>query len=719
MNPWSKLGTASLTRRFALASAILAAAAVLLATAASLWLVDRQHDAAVALLQQREAAFHARTVGNTLATLVSRMEEVADSPILATGLVDSAGRETYLAPFLGGLRQINGIPVQVLFTDFEGKAVAGNGLERFDQEQLAWLRARIDQGVETAAIFNRPDSAELVGVSLLRYSRTNTPEGALVYKVRVQDLHPGPAAMLTWKTQAQATPAAPYLEIPVKVPAQLGNLGLMLRVDTSRLGDILETPSSQYGLIGGIAVLLALVVFLLGSRLSLGLTQDLRKLEQFAGRLGEEGITEHRAELVGSSETITLARSINQMLDRLHLQQEHLQREHQRKDEFLAMLAHELRNPLAPISSAAQLLRMLFAHEPRVRQASEVIGRQVTHMTHLVDDLLDVSRVTRGLVTINKSEVELGAVLREAVEQVVPVIEARGHRLALDIAPNPLPVSGDRTRLIQVAANLLNNAAKYTPDGGELRVCLQQQGGSAVLRVQDNGIGMDPDLLPAVFDLFTQGQRTPDRAQGGLGLGLALVKKLVELHGGSVEAHSTGAGQGSTFTIRLPLLPAVQGAPASAAATAAAAAPATSAAPADPAAPTGAGTDASRVLVVDDNVDAANTLAMLLRSAGHRVTTGHSAQAALAAAGREDFDFILLDIGLPDMSGHALAKALKQLPRCAGSTLIAVSGYGQEQDRRMSLQAGFADHLVKPIVADELIDTIARLKAAPGAHPRA
>jgi signal transduction histidine kinase len=242
------------------------------------------------------------------------------------------------------------------------------------------------------------------------------------------------------------------------------------------------------------------------------------------------------------------------MLDRLQRQQEHLQREHQRKDEFLAMLAHELRNPLAPISSAAQLLRMLFANEARVRQASEVIARQVAHMTHLVDDLLDVSRVTRGLVTINKADVELGAVLREAVEQVVPVIEARRHRLVLDAAPRPLPVSGDRTRLIQVAANLLNNAAKYTPEGGELRVSLGEENGWAVLRVADNGIGIGPDLLPVVFDLFTQAERTPDRAQGGLGLGLALVKKLVELHGGAVEAHSAGAGQGSSFTVRLPLL---------------------------------------------------------------------------------------------------------------------------------------------------------------------
>ena len=698
---WFPLQAGSLTRRFAIASAILTAAAVLLVAAASFWLVDRQHDSAVALLQERETAFNARTVGNTLATLVTRMKEVADSPILATGLVDSAGKETYLGPFLNSLRQINGIPVQVLFTDFEGKPIAGNGLESFDPDQLDWLRARIDQGVETGAIFDRPQGAELVGVSLLRYSRTNTPEGALVYKIRLQDLRPVPSSALAWKGQAPAADGH-GIELPVKAPAEFAQLGLTLKVDTSDFSHTLDTPWSQYSLIGGIAALLALVVFLLGSRLSLGLTQDLRKLEQFAGELGEEGISERRAELAGSSETITLARSINRMLDHLHRQQAHLQREHERKDEFLAMLAHELRNPLAPISSAAQLLRVLFADVPRIKEISGVISRQVTHMTHLVDDLLDVSRVTRGLVTINQGSVELGAVLREAVEQIKPVIDARKHRLTLDIAPHPMPVCGDRTRLIQVAANLLNNAAKYTPDGGELHVSLQQHDGVAVLRVRDNGIGIGADLLPVVFDLFTQAQRTPDRAQGGLGLGLALVKKLVELHHGTVEAHSEGLGHGSTFTIRLPLLPADQ---------VAAAAPAAAASP--------AASRSRRILVVDDNVDAARTLGLLLESAGHQVTIEHSAHAALARSGQDRFEVILLDIGLPDMSGHVLAGALKRLPCCGASALVAVSGYGQEQDRRMSQEAGFAAHLVKPVSAGALIDTIARVTAEPNEHTAA
>ena len=685
---WTTLQAGSLTRRFAIASAILTAVAVLLVAAASLWLVNRQHAAAVELLQQRETAFNARTVGNTLATLASRMKDVADSPILATGLVDSAGRETYLAPFLNSLRQINGIPVQVLFTDFEGKSIAGNGFERFDSEQLAWLRTRIDAGAESAAIFDRPGGPELVGVNLLRYSRTNTPEGALVYKIRLQDLRPIASSVLAWEAQ----PGTHAGEVPVPAPEAFRHLGLMMKIDVSDVGQPLETPWTQYGLIGGMTLAFAVIVFLLGSRLSLGLTQDLRQLEQFAGKLGEEGIGAARAELAGSRETITLARSINRMLDGLHRQQARLEREHQRKDEFLAMLAHELRNPLAPISSAAQLLRVLFADVPRIRDVSGVISRQVAHMTHLVDDLLDVSRVTRGLVTINQTTVELGAVLREAAEQIKPVIDARKHSLTLEIAPEALTVCGDRTRLVQVAANLLNNAAKYTPDGGVLHVSLARRDRMAVLQVRDNGIGIGADLLPVVFDLFTQAERTPDRAQGGLGLGLALVKKLVELHGGAVEAHSAGQGQGSTFTVRLPLL---------AASGSAVAAPAAAAAPAS--------LGPLRILVVDDNVDAAQTLGMLLETAGHKVTVEHSAQGALARAGEGRFDIILLDIGLPDMSGHELAGALQQLPNCAGCALVAVSGYGQEQDRRLSREAGFDAHLVKPVPPDLLADTIARV----------
>jgi PAS domain S-box-containing protein len=234
--------------------------------------------------------------------------------------------------------------------------------------------------------------------------------------------------------------------------------------------------------------------------------------------------------------------------------EEALQLADRRKDEFLAMLAHELRNPLAPISSAADMLRIAFSNEPRVKQISEIVARQVAHMRHLVDDLLDVSRVTRGLVTISRQPIDLRRVISEAVEQSRPLVDARRHQLALALPEQPMMVDGDHTRLVQVAANLLNNAAKYTQEGGRIEVALAAHDGEARLTVHDNGTGIGPDLLPVVFDLFTQGSRTLDRAQGGLGLGLALVRKLVELHGGQVDAASPGQGQGSTFTVSLPLI---------------------------------------------------------------------------------------------------------------------------------------------------------------------
>jgi signal transduction histidine kinase len=234
--------------------------------------------------------------------------------------------------------------------------------------------------------------------------------------------------------------------------------------------------------------------------------------------------------------------------------EEALQLADRRKDEFLAMLAHELRNPLAPISSAADMLRLAYAGEPRVKQISDIIARQVAHMRHLVNDLLDVSRVTRGLVTVARQPLDLRRVVGEAAEQVRPLVDARRHVLTLSLGDTPVMVDGDHTRLVQVVANLLGNAAKYTPEGGCIDVELEAADGQAFLAVRDNGSGIGPDLLPVVFDLFTQGSRTLDRAQGGLGLGLALVRKLVELHGGHVDATSAGPGRGSTFTVTLPLL---------------------------------------------------------------------------------------------------------------------------------------------------------------------
>jgi signal transduction histidine kinase/ActR/RegA family two-component response regulator len=351
------------------------------------------------------------------------------------------------------------------------------------------------------------------------------------------------------------------------------------------------------------------------------------------------------------------------------------------KDEFLAMLAHELRNPLAPISSSAALLSIQFRDEPRIRQTSAIIGRQVKHMSRLIDDLLDVSRVTRGLVTLQLEEVDLCDVVRSALDQARPLIEEKSHRVELSLPRHPVPVEGDATRLIQSVANILNNAAKYTPPAGTIRIALAIRHGRALLEVRDNGSGMPAELLPSVFEPFSQGARTLARSQGGLGLGLALVKKLVEMHGGEARADSAGVGLGSVFTIDLPC-PHREGD----------AQGETGARPADAEA-----FRPLRVIVVDDNEDAADSLATLLRVQGHAVAVEYTGQGALARAERERPDAMVVDIGLPDMDGYQLGAMLRARPALRGTVLIAATGYGGEQDRIRARAAGFGHHLVKPV----------------------
>jgi PAS domain S-box-containing protein len=374
------------------------------------------------------------------------------------------------------------------------------------------------------------------------------------------------------------------------------------------------------------------------------------------------------------------------------LTEEALQEANHRKDEFLAMLAHELRNPLAPISAAAQVLRLAPANPDKVRQYSEVISRQVSHMTTLVNDLLDVSRVTRGMVQLEKAPVDVKTVMTSAAEQVHPLVEAGRHTLALQLGSAPASVLGDRARLIQVTANLLANAAKYTPPGGRITLSLDVEDGLVRIAVLDSGNGIEPALLPHIFDLFVQGKRTPDRAQGGLGLGLALVKNIVAMHGGQVAAHSAGPGQGSTFTVELP-----------------AAGPLPQPAAAAPASLAASGR-ARRIMLVDDNVDAAATLSALLDAAGHLVQTINDPRDAVGAALVNPPDVFILDIGMPLIDGHALARQLRAQPALAGAVFVALTGYGQSSDRESSRQAGFDRHFVKPVDAARLLAAL----AAPG-----
>ncbi len=406
----------------------------------------------------------------------------------------------------------------------------------------------------------------------------------------------------------------------------------------------------------------------------------------------------------GDGEAAALTTLVSQLRDanqhlvlaaiRAQVLQEEAEARNRQQNEFLAMLAHELRNPLAPISAAAQLLKMPGADERRVQQASDVISRQVKHMTELVDDLLDVSRVTRGLVTLTKKSLDLKRVVTSAVEQARPSIEARRHVLRQRMSGESAFVHGDQTRLIQVIVNLLTNAAKYTPQGGEIVIDLSVHGDEVMLCVRDNGSGIEPALLPHIFDLFTQGERTPDRAQGGLGLGLALVKSMVALHGGRVDAASGGPGQGSTFSIYLPLLaePRLE-------------------LVGDPALAAASSSRPMALVIVDDNVDAAESLASLLTVDGHRVTVLEDGASTLVYAAAHPPQAFILDIGLPDMDGYQLARSLRARPENSNAVFIALTGYGQAHDRVLAKAAGFDHHFVKPVDWQELSRALSQAEA--------
>jgi signal transduction histidine kinase/DNA-binding response OmpR family regulator len=369
-----------------------------------------------------------------------------------------------------------------------------------------------------------------------------------------------------------------------------------------------------------------------------------------------------------------------------------LQATNRRKDEFLAMLSHELRNPLAPIRTALEVIHRLAPPEPKLAWAMEVTGRQVAQLTRLVEDLLDVARISQGKIALQTEPLDLRSVIAQAVETARPFIEGRRHRLTTAIPEAPVMLRGDFARLSQVVSNLLNNAAKYTDEGGLIELSLvAPPDGHAVIAVRDNGMGIDPDLLPNVFELFEQGKRSLDRSQGGLGVGLTLVHRLVAMHQGTVTANSAGAGRGSEFRVALPCLVGVGdvAAPSIAAAVAARH-------------PVGC-----RILVVDDNHDAAVATAVLLEMSGHEVKTVGNGADALASAPVFAPEVVLLDIGLPGMDGYAVAAGLRNTPETRSSCLIALTGYGQPSDRQRAREAGFDHHLTKPADPQDLLELVA------------
>ncbi len=368
-----------------------------------------------------------------------------------------------------------------------------------------------------------------------------------------------------------------------------------------------------------------------------------------------------------------------------------IQEADRRKNEFLSMLAHELRNPLAPIRNAVQIMgQQGLRDQADLQWALDMINRNVHQMVRLVDDLLDVSRITRGKIRLQREPIVMAAVVAQAVEISQPLITARRHQLTVSVAEEPVWVHGDGIRLAQVLANLLNNAAKYTDEGGQIWLTLVREGEEAVVRVRDTGVGIPPDMLASIFDLFTQVDRSLDRSQGGLGIGLTLVHRLIEMHGGRVAAVSAGPNQGSEFVVRLPVLSRQPAARAS-----------TNGAPESAAA-------ARRILIVDDNVDGAESLCLMLQLAGHEVRTVHDGTAALEVAPAFRPDAVLLDIGLPGMNGYEVARRLREQPELAGTLLVALTGYGQEEDRQRCRDAGFQHHLVKPVDPPVLMRLLAR-----------
>lgn len=365
-----------------------------------------------------------------------------------------------------------------------------------------------------------------------------------------------------------------------------------------------------------------------------------------------------------------------------------LARADQRKNEFLATLSHELRNPLAPMRNALEVLKLDLPRESRMRGMTDVCERQLRQLTHLVDDLMDVARITQGRMELRRAAIDLDTVIRAAADDMAAAMAAAGHALTVTMPDAPAPLQADATRLTQVLVNLLTNAAKYTPRGGAIALSGAVDEGHAVIRVRDNGIGIAPDLVETVFEMFSQLEPALERSNGGLGIGLALVRGIVELHGGSISAASEGPGRGSEFTVRLPL-----------------------AAPEQAGCQAGASPAArmlARVLVVDDNADAADTLVLALEMLGCRALVAYTARTAIEALAGFAPDAALLDIGLPDTSGYELARSIRALPGGDAIKLVAVTGWGQQSDKEHALAAGFDHHLTKPIDFDALCGILAR-----------
>ncbi|MCS0584264.1 ATP-binding protein [Massilia pinisoli] len=461
----------------------------------------------------------------------------------------------------------------------------------------------------------------------------------------------------------------------------------------------------SYGAILGAVMLGALLIAgLVASRLQAAITRPLAAVTNVARQVVQRRDFTLRVPGNDSGEIGVLVAAFNDMLAeigrRSHaLQEANATLEHEmqvrqraeealrladrRKDEFLATLAHELRNPLAPIRTGLDILRLRSGDAQATQRATDIMERQLRQMVRLVDDLLDVSRINTGKFTIKSGRVELKAVVNDALEVVRPYIELHGHELTIDLPDRPVFLNGDATRLAQILSNLLNNAAKYTNRGGRVGLKATVDDRTLNLVVSDTGIGIAPDMLDTVFEMFVQVDSTLERSNAGLGVGLSLARKLVELHGGTIEAHSAGVGHGSQFVVRLPIVVEPE-------------------LPAKPTPMSFISAETYRILLADDNVDFVNSIGALLTAMGHSVVITHNGPDALAAAKRFCPDYAFLDIGLPQMSGYDLARGIRDLSCCTMTVMVAVTGWGQEKDRQLAFEAGFDHHMVKPVRFEQI-----------------
>jgi two-component system, sensor histidine kinase len=428
---------------------------------------------------------------------------------------------------------------------------------------------------------------------------------------------------------------------------------------------------------------LAVAAFLSGW-LQNAITQPVLEVASVSQRVMEDRDYSLRATKTTEDEIGQLVDAFNAMLAEIGRRAEALRLADQRKDEFLATLAHELRNPLAPIRNALEILRIAGDDPAKSAKAREMMTRQVAQMVRLVDDLIDLSRITTGKLAVRKAPIDLRTAIRDAIETARPFIDSRKHDLAVQLPREPLPVEGDQTRIAQVVSNLLNNAAKYTEPGGRIELAARREGAEVLVTVKDNGIGLEPDQTARIFDMFVQVDRSLERTQAGLGVGLTLSRTLVELHQGRIEVASAGKGKGSEFTVRLPV---------------------STVRLQDPAAGGGresAEGQARRVLLADDNEDFVNSLGQILSARGHEVRIAYDGERAIRDALEFQPDIAFLDIGMPKVHGYDVARRLRADPATAACLLVAVTGWGQESDRALARDAGFDRHLVKPVDPAEI-----------------